>query len=182
MQMNKRLIPLCIIISLLSLFSCSTNKHLTPSVDFQTLSQRGQATLEMDQHRYTMNCAVRVWANEMIVLSLQPMLGIEMVRIEADIDSIYIFDKMNRRYTVMDYTSINRLIQPKVSYKMLQDFATGQFPIDENGRTSLSMQVGKRKLVLSYKQLSSEMNTLPSATQTNKSKYTFVTLREILPL
>jgi hypothetical protein len=129
-----------------------------------------------------MSSQVRVWRNHFIAVSVQPMLGIEMVRIEADQDSIWIFDKMNRRYAAMDYASINRIVQPKVSYRILQDFCDQPIVPKKKETIQQVFTSGKHQLTLTCTYSRREYNTLQTPTRTNSNKYKLVDLRTILPL
>ena len=101
MQIKKHIVPILLTITIIILSSCSVNRRM--ATRYQTLSQRVQLNMEWNASRYSMNGSIRVWRNEMVAISVQPMLGIEMVRVEATPDSIWVFDKMNRSYIAMEY-------------------------------------------------------------------------------
>lgn len=179
MQINHRIILALWMMGILFLSACSVSKHSVAR--YKTMTQRAQVTMLLDQHQYTLTCTMRTWHDELIVLSVQPMLGIEMVRIEATQDSIWVFDKMNRRYAAIDYASINRIIQPNISYRMLQDFCN--MPITpKKEKAEMQFSSGKHRLSLSCKYSNREFNTLQAPTQTKTNKYKQVDLRTILPL
>ncbi len=180
MQIKKLHILAWTAIMALALSSCKVSKQATTR--YQSMTQRAQVTLQLDEHQYSMSCSMRTWHNELIVLSLQPMLGIEMVRIEADQDSIWIFDKMNRRYAAMDYASINRIVQPKVSYQILQDFCDQPIVPKKKETIQQVFASGKHQLTLTCTYSHREYNTLQTPTRTNSNKYKLVDLRTILPL
>ena len=180
MQIKKLHILAWTAIMALALSSCKVSKQATTR--YQSMTQRAQVTLQLDEHQYSMSCSMRTWHNELIVLSVQPMLGIEMVRIEADQDSIWIFDKMNRRYAAMDYASINRIIQPKVSYRILQDFCDQPIVPKKKETIQQVFASGKHQLTLTCTYSHREYNTLQTPTRTNTNKYKPVDLRTILPL
>ena len=85
MQINRKHIHIILFVALLGMASCSVTKN-TPT-RYKTMTQRVQLTLTLDQHQFNMASTMRMWRNQLIVLSVQPMLGIEMVRIEATPDS-----------------------------------------------------------------------------------------------
>lgn len=162
------------------LASCSVSRQTVTR--YQTLSQRVQLGLKMDQHEYNLSSSIRVWRDELIVLSVQPMLGIEMVRLEATPDSIWVFDKMNRRYAAMDYASVNRIIQPNVSFRMLQELCN--HPITPKKKENIEQEFvsGKHRLIVTCKFSNREYNTLQAPARTKVNKYKQVDLRTILPL
>ena len=178
--MNKRIVPILLIACTLLLSACSVSKHAPHSR--QAITQRAQVTLELDQHQYSMGCTMKIWRDELLVISVQPMLGIEMVRVEADQDSIWVFDKMNKRYAALSYTSINRLIRPGVSYHILQTFCDQPITPKKQKNLSKEFHVGKHRLKIACKYTQREYSTQLSPTRTDTSRYKKVDLRTILPI
>lgn len=176
----KRLIP-AILLCLLLLCSCAIKRQATPR-RYSTLSQKALTTLRFDQQEYSMNCAVQIWHNELIVLSLQPMLGIELFRMEASKDSVLLIDKMNRRYTTLSYDWADKDIRPAPSYKMIQDFLTTPDTKQEKATSEQTFRVGSHTIGLKCKFSQREYNTLTAPKQMNLKKYKRVSLRDILPL
>lgn len=179
MQVNKHWIYILMVAVGIMASSCSVSRRAVSR--YQTLSQRAQVTLQLDQHQYSMSSQVRVWKNQLVVLSIQPMLGIEMVRVEATPDSVWVMDKMNRRYVALAYTDLGASITPKISYKTIQEFASRPISNDKD-KAEMEFTSGKHRLKLSCKFTNREYNTLQAPTQTNTNKYKRVTLREILPI
>lgn len=178
----KKINILVVLFSIIVLSACSVKKQIAKQPSYQSLSLRGQATLGIDDQQYVMNCAVRLWPNELIIISLQPMLGIELVRAEATPDSIFVYEKMNRRYTAITYESINHMVKPDISYTTLQNFVTQSTVAGTTTTNKWIMALGDHQITLSYNILNSEKNTLSQPTRTNSNKYKSVSLREILPL
>lgn len=176
----NRLIPIIALCSLL-LCSCSTQRHAEPR-RYHTLSQKANTRLQFDQHQYTMGSTIQMWHNELIVLSLQPMLGIEMIRIEATRDSVWVFDKMNRRYTTLAYNDFAKQITPSPSYKLIQDFITTPLAPKAATKNQLHFTVGGHKIELECTFSQREYNTLKATKRLDTNKYKRVSLREVLPL
>lgn len=179
MQIKRLIIPILLISMMIIMPSCSTSRYAASR--YQTLSQRAQVTLQYDQQQYSMTSLVRVWKNELVVVSVQPMLGIEMLRMEATTDNIIIFDKMNRRYVSLTYPEIEATIGRKISYKTIQEFMSRQAKKDRDPLL-LEFTYGEHHLKVSCKFSNRENNTLQSPTRTKTDKYKQVTLREILPI
>ena len=180
MQIKRNIIPILLIFAMTIISSCSVNRRM--ATRYQTLSQRVQLDLEWNMSRYSMNGSIRVWRNEMVVVSVQPMLGIEMVRVEATPDSIWVFDKMNRRYLTMGYCELEQKTTKKITYKTIQDFASQ--PITDNKKDKIVIEVttGDNQLKLSSKFSNREYNTLQAPTKTKTNRYKRVSLEEILPI
>ncbi len=178
--MKRLYIYVLLLISIVGLSSCASKRNLT--AHHHTISQRAQTTLIYDQHQYTMNSIIRAWRNELIIVSLQPMLGIELMRIEATPDSIWIFDKMNKQYTILAYSEINQMINADLSYKKLQDFVKAPISPKKDATINQKYTFNKHHLEIICRFSDCEYNTLPAPQRTKTDKYNQVTLREILPL
>ena len=176
----KYLIPIIALCGLL-LCSCATQRQAEPK-HYQTLSQKATTTLRFDQREYSINCSVQIWRNELIVLSLQPILGIEMFRVEATKDSLLVVDKMNRRYTTLAYQWASKEIRPMPSFKMIQDFVTAPISPKINISSERSFAVGGHEIGIKSTFSHREYNTLTAPKRMDLKKYKRVSLRDILPL
>jgi hypothetical protein len=164
-----------LIIWALLLVSCASNRQ--NMVHKQVMTQRTQVTLTLDQHEFTTNCLLKVWKNELIVLSVLPVMGIELFRLEATPDKVTIIDKLNRRYTIMSYEEINKLSPRRISYKILQ------LLINKAGKEiNLDLQAGTHMLKLEANMGQREYNNQKEPQIVNTNKYQQVSLREILPI
>ena len=175
----KRLIPILVLCGLLS--SCATKRQAEPR-RYQTLSQKANVTLQFDQREYSMNCSVQMWRNELIVLSLQPVLRIEMFRLEATPDSMVVIDKMNRRYTTMAYDWGGKQLQPTPSFKMIQNFITPPALPKIKASSGKSFEVGNHRISIGCTFWQRDYNTLTEPKRIDLKKYKRVSLRDILPL
>lgn len=175
----KRLIPILVLCGLLS--SCAIKRQADPR-RYQNMTQKANATLQFDQREYSMSCSIQIWRNEMVMLSLQPILGIEMFRIEALQDSIWIIDKMNRRYTTLAYEWASQTIHPAPSYKMIQEFVTSPQISQEKATNQRFFEIGGHKIGIKCAFWQREYNTLATLKRLDLKKYKRVSLREIIPL
>ena len=71
------------------------------------LIQGAKATLTMDGKTISANCTMQVVRDSMLVISVMPMLGIEVYRLEATPDELIAIDKLNHQYLKTDYARIN---------------------------------------------------------------------------
>lgn len=178
--MSKRLTIWITLLCIVALSSCRVQKDVPTR--YHTMTQRASATLVLDEHRYSMSCTIQVWRNELVVISLQPMLGIEMARIEATRDSVWVFDKMNRRYAVLGYHDAARKIQPLPSYKMIQDFVTEPVTPKKSAKVSRTFTAGEHRLQVDCTFSSREFDTLKKPNRQDTRKYKRVSLHTILPI
>lgn len=175
----KQKLTILVAVLCVALSSCRVQKDVPTR--YHTLTQRATTTLVLDEHKYSMSCTMQVWRNELVVISLQPMLGIEMARIEATRDSVWVFDKMNRRYAVLGYHDAARKIQPLPSYKMIQDFVTE--PVTpKSAKVSRTFTAGEHRLQVDCTFSSREFDTLKKPNRQDTRKYKRVSLHTILPI
>ena len=173
------------IIFIVSLFcvllcSCSTQRQIEPR-RYQTLNQKANVTLQLDEQKYTINCSVMMWRNELVVISLQPIMGIEMFRIEATADSVLIVDKMNRRYTTLAYDWVKE-IRPTPSLKMIQDYVTTPLAKKKKFTNRIEFSTNGHQMSIECAFMHREYNTLTTPRRIELKKYKRVSLREILPI
>ena len=97
------------------------------SFQYQTLSARLQFSLTISPGKeLSSRGQLKIEKDNRLQISIQPILGIEMFRIELTPDSIKVLDRMNKRYLVEDYTKLNE--QPKTDFNFynLQALFTNQ--------------------------------------------------------
>lgn len=176
----KRLLPIIALCCLL-FASCSTQRSVE-SRRYQTLQQKATTTLRLDQRQYTMDASVQLWRNELIIISLQPMFGIEMVRVEATKDSVLLVDKMNRRYTVIHYDMFDQQVKPTPSYRLIQDFVSTPQTPDIKAKSQRSFAIGNHEIAIECTFSQREFNTLKAPRRIDLKKYKRVSLRDILPI
>ena len=150
--------------------SCHTTKHITKT-ETETLQnetqqeeaeqetqadenqwhtcliQNAQGVVTIGEQTVRANCTMQTVRDSMVVLSIMPMLGIEMLRIEATPEQITGIDKINRQYAVATYEEVNRYLSPAVSYHDLQALATGELPTGED-EAFVGYTAGKQTIML----------------------------------
>ncbi len=176
----KRIIPAIALVGIL-LCSCATQRQAEP-IQYKNLSEKATVTLQLDQHKYTLFCTIQMWLDELVIVSLQPTAGIEMVRIEATQDSIWVIDKMNHRYTTIAYDWARKAIRPTPSLQMLQDFLT---PPKQDKKKTTNQQtfiINNHKLGITCAFSHREYDKLTTHRRLPLKKYQRVTLHEIIPL
>lgn len=90
------------------------------------LIQGAKATLTMDEQTITANCTMQVVRDSMLVISVMPVLGIEVYRLEATPEELIAIDKMNHQYLKTDYARINRYVTPSLTWEDLQQIASNE--------------------------------------------------------
>ncbi len=70
--------------------------------------------------KISVNGSITVITDSIIVLSVQPLLGIEMFRVDLTPQQILVVDKMNRKYTEMSYAELGTMTGLPLSFDDLQ--------------------------------------------------------------
>ena len=108
------------------------------------LMQGAKATLTMDEQTITANCTMQVVRDSMLVISVMPMLGIEVYRLEATPDELIAIDKLNHQYLKTDYARINRYVTPSLTWEDLQQIASNEV----QGGPFIGYAIGEKTIAL----------------------------------
>ena len=96
------------------------------SLRFNTLSARLKLDFTGNEKEFSSRVQLKMVYNNLLQLSIQPLLGIEMFRIEMTNDSIKIIDRMNKRYMTDSYNSLKRETDINFNFQNLQALITNQ--------------------------------------------------------
>ena len=178
-QKNFLYLIVCCLISALS--SCSTSRlakknvmignmttheyvaHVIDSTpSWNLLSGKVAVSLYQDNKKLLkFNGSLRMKRGEAILLSVAPILGIEVVRAEITPQSILILDRVHKRYAKIDFSELYRLLNVNVDFSALQalfynelflpgkknlrgeDAIKFKAPVEE-GQVKLEPKVGRR--------------------------------------
>ena len=108
------------------------------------LIQGAKATLTMDEQTITANCTMQVVRDSMLVISVMPMLGIEVYRLEATPDELIAIDKLNHQYLRTDYAHINKYVAPSLTWEDLQQIASNEV----QGGPFIGYAIGEKTIAL----------------------------------
>lgn len=103
---------------------------------FETLSARMNAEVLIPGKEMSSRVDIKMVKDSAFMLSVQPILGIEIFRLVMDRDSIKIVDRMNRRYLAENYANLKRQTPVVFNYNNLQSlFVNHLFYPGENSIT-----------------------------------------------
>ena len=71
---------------------------------------------------------MQVVHDSLLIISVMPMMGIEMGRIEATPTEITAIDKVHGQYAVSTYAELNRKLTPKLNWDILQQVCSAELP------------------------------------------------------
>ena len=116
-------------------------------LDFSTFSSKLNLSLSSGTRSLSSRSSLKIIKDKAIQLSIQPLFGVEMLRLYIDKDSLIILDRMNKRYVKeaiadvkreypvgFDFTTIQSLLtnrvfisgNPQISYSDFKNFSTKQ--------------------------------------------------------
>ncbi|MDR1523870.1 MAG: DUF4292 domain-containing protein [Tannerella sp.] len=104
---------------------------------FETLSARLKLEFKSPEKEMSSRAQLKMIYNDRIQLSLQPLLGIEMFRIELTADSVKILDRMNKRFMMESYENIKGKSTVDFNFNNLQALFANNLFIPGEGNLSL---------------------------------------------
>ena len=131
--------------------SCASKKSLVQTQpSWHTIrTDNVMTTVETGDKSYTVNCSLQATRDSLVIISVRPILGIELFRIEATPKAITAIDKTKRRYTKASYSTLNMAVKPHIQYKTLEKLAAGEYTNAETGRQTLTYRIGKEHISIS---------------------------------
>lgn len=143
--MNRKVILIAIVASVL-FASCKTTKKTIKSelpnvstlADRITQIQQSQSqfttanvskmamTFNLDNRDLNVSATIKIKQDSALHISIQPFMGIEMFKLEMSPDSMKVFDKMNRRYYVLDYSYFSTRFGVDIDYFSFQSLISGR--------------------------------------------------------
>ena len=115
------------------------------------LIQSARATVYTSTDRLSVNLTMQTVRDSMVVISVMPMLGIEMMRIEATPLEVIAIDKIHARYATASFAELNRKLTPSLNWDILQQLCTAELPTGPE-KARLQYQFGEEtlELVINY--------------------------------
>jgi len=143
--MNKKIVFFTMIIAVVFMACKTTNKIVKSEVvKVNALSDRivqiqqsqpqfttanvSKMSMALNLNNRDLNVAatIKIRKDSALHISIQPFMGIEMFKMELSPDSMRVFDKMNRRYYVVDYGYFSQRFGVEVDFYSLQSLISGQ--------------------------------------------------------
>lgn len=93
---------------------------------WHTCAASARATVTMSRQQLQASMQLQAVYDSMLIVSVQPLPGIEMVRIEATPEQVLIVDKMNKQFATMNYDELSVMAKRPVTWQMLQSLVTAE--------------------------------------------------------
>ena len=92
------------------------------------LIQGSRATVSKGNEKLSATVTMQTVRDSMIVISIMPMLGVEMLRLEATPEQLIAIDKIHGQYAMTTFAELNNRLTPQLSWAVLQQMAAGELP------------------------------------------------------
>ena len=115
------------------------------------LIQNAKATIVKDGEMISANVTMQTVRDSMLVISIMPMLGLEMIRLEATPAEVIGIDKIHGQYAKATFAELNRQLTPQISWEILQQLCSAELPTGaEKARLQYSMGDEHVELIVNY--------------------------------
>lgn len=117
--------------------------------------------------------------DSMIVISVMPMLGMEMMRVEATPTQIIAIDKLHGRYAKATFADLNRRLTPSLNWDILQQLCTAELPTGPE-KARLVYTFGKERLEIIINYPPRKLDVPVRMTNQRLTKYTEIDVSKFL--
>lgn len=91
------------------------------------VSGKASVKTNQDGNETSFNITLRAKKDSIIWISISPLLGIEVARVMITPDSVMMLDRIHNKYQVNTFDAINKLLQLKVNFEIVQSLLYGNF-------------------------------------------------------
>lgn len=127
------------------------------SPSFETFSSKMRLTAVLGGKETSVNGSLKMKRNELIQLSVAPILGIEVARIEITKDSVLILDRINRQYIYVPISALSFLANGDMNFYTIQAlffnelFLPGNQKVTDSDIPAFSLKKDGDKLLIKSK-------------------------------
>ena len=151
-----------IVLAAVMLVSCGAKKKaVTPVVEepvveappawHTCLIQGARATISRNGDKLSATVTMQTVRDSMIIISVMPLFGMEMMRVEATPLVMRGFDKIHGQYAEATFAELNRKLQPQLNWDILQEVCSAELPTgDKKGRLLYAFEDETIELVIDY--------------------------------
>ena len=108
-------------------------------INFTYLTAKAKINFKDSENDINAGVNIRIKKDSIIWVSLVPLLGIEASRCLITKDSIFLLDRLNNHYYEYDYTSLEKKINIRLNYKILESMILGNLPYTKSEKDQLSI-------------------------------------------
>jgi hypothetical protein len=137
-SMNKKI--LLLILSVLFLSACKKqiyqfgldkNKLKIDEIQFEYFQGRSKIKYLDGTQGINATANIRIKKDSVIWISVTPALGIEALRAMITFDSVYVIDRLNKKYQVISMDSISKHVNFNLTYSMIESLIIGNMIVHQ---------------------------------------------------
>ena len=144
----------------------------TPQRENLTARTRVQLNMGSESSSVSVNANMRIRRGELIRLSVAPVLGIEVARMDITPKGVLVIDRMNRRYVEIGFAEVADILKVEVDFNALQSLFLNEIFLP--GRESLTVEDAV-KFDLSEQDGRAHLQVRDTRSQMKDSRYSFFT-------
>ena len=104
-----------------------------------------------NEEQINANVTMQTVHDSLLIISVIPMLGIEMARLEATPTQLTAIDKVHGRYATATFAELNRKVTPSINWTILQQLCSAELPTGpETAHLQYAFEDGILDLVITY--------------------------------
>ena len=180
-RIRSKIIPFLLL--LLVLTGCGVKKKaVQPSAPkWHTCLIKGvKATIAIDDNQLSASVTTQIVRDSMIIISIVPMLGMEMIRIEATPTEIIGIDKVHGFYARATYATLNRIMRPSLNWDMLQLICSAGVLPEASNEILYTFAYGEKEVVLRLEYPGKQLDAPVRMTRQRLDKYTAIDISKWL--
>ena len=138
------------------LASCGAKKSIVKTPEsvpawHTCLIQGARATVKTDDDALSASVTMQTVHDSMLVISVIPMLGMEVMRLEATPTELIAIDKLHGRFAKATYAELNRKLTPSLNWDILQQTCAAELPTGpEKARLMFTFDKQTLEIVIDY--------------------------------
>ena len=132
-----------------------------------------------DEDKISSAVTMQTVHDSMIVISVTPMFGMEMMRVEATPTEVIAIDKLHGRYAKATFAQINKQLTPSLNWDILQQICTAELPTGDK-KARLVYTFGKKQIELILDYPPRKIDVPVKMTNQRLTKYTEIDVSKFL--
>lgn len=132
-----------------------------------------------DEDKLSSAVTMQTVLDSMIVISVTPMFGMEMMRVEATPTEIIAIDKLHGRYARGTFADLNKQLTPSLNWDILQQICTAELPTGDK-KARLVYTFGKKQIELILDYPPRKIDVPVKMTNQRLTKYTEIDVSKFL--
>lgn len=139
-----------------------------------------RAGLTIDGEYVSARVTFMTTIDSLVIWSIQPMAGIELIRLEATPTDLIVFDKTTMEYVPLTYESLLPYSPIPIAYKDVQDIATGAILPKGQNSTLRAFTIAGHSVILNITYPEIRTNVPVNMNRLPLSRFTYKSIDQVL--